>query len=251
MRRAVVACLGLFCALSCRRVQYVYMPPSHFASAASHELVTSHLHDAASIERSMSQAATGDTTPHEAVVAHIEETSGSDSTGPTFLRVTSGHYSGGDYYDSILVRRADLLPIREHMAYIQRHLEKRMEYLHDGTTVHQTNTVGDSTVTFDKSYTVPVYGFSEIEMIIRSLPFHPYYTAIVPLYSEGDDALEQDSITVVNDRPGKRWTVRFADPVVVAMYGIDASSRQILSYYVRNRKSGNSMYKIYDAAGNR
>lgn len=225
----------------------VYMPPYHFTSAATNELETNHLTDLSETERTMSRAATGDTTEHESITTRVDERIVGDPRGPMFLRVTTGHYSGGDYYDSIFVRRADLTPVREHLAYLQRHIDKRFEF--GGTSIHQTNVIGDSTRTFDTEYTLPVYAFSEVELIIRSLPFHSYYSAVIPLYSEGDDKLEMDSVYVVNDRPpGRRWTVRFSDPAIVAVYGIDASTRRILSYYVTSRKTNGRAYKIYAPA---
>jgi hypothetical protein len=129
------------------------------------------------------------------------------------------------------------------MAYLQRRLEKRFDFR--GEVVHQTNVVGDSSLTFDKVYTMPVYAFSEIETIVRSLPFRPHYSAVVPLYSEGDDAVEMDSLAVVNDRPGTVWTVRFADPAVVATYGVDASSRRIVNYEVTSRKTRGRARKVF------
>ena len=34
--------------------------------------------------------------------------------------MTTGHYSGGDHYDSLFVRREDLRPVRERFSYVQR-----------------------------------------------------------------------------------------------------------------------------------
>jgi hypothetical protein len=111
-------------------------------------LLTTHFTNDAHVERTLSRAATGDTTEHESVSTRIDEVVGGGGVESTILRVTTGHYSGGDYYDSLVVRHGDLRPIRERLAYMQRRTEKRFEY--DERTVHQTNTSGDSAVTFDR-----------------------------------------------------------------------------------------------------
>jgi hypothetical protein len=64
-------------------------------------------------------------------------------------------------------------------------------------------------------------------------------------FKQGDDKLEMNSVYVVNDHPGRRWTVRFSDPAIVAHYGIDAATRRILSYDVTSRKTSGRAHKIY------
>jgi hypothetical protein len=108
------------------------------------------------------------------------------------------------------------------------------------------NMSGDSTATVERRYDAPVFAFSEIEMLVRSLPYRPGYTAILPLYSEGDDAIEMDSVAVVDARPN-RWTVRFADPAIIAVYGIDAGTRRIVSYEVTSRKTRGKTRTIFQA----
>jgi hypothetical protein len=243
MRWAVVVSSLMLLSTSCRRT--VYVAPYSLTLPGKGNLVTGQLGDFTQTERTLSQAATGDTTPHESVVARVDERVLADREGPVFVRVTTGHYSAGDYYDSLFVRRADLRPIREHLAYPQRRIDKQFDYRDNA--VHQTNVGGAADTTFVHEYTLPVYAFSEIETLIRSLPFQLNYSAILPLYSEGDDALELDSVAVVNDRAGKLWTVRFADPAIVAMYGVDASTRRIVSYYVTSRKTHGHAWKEYSA----
>jgi hypothetical protein len=127
---------------------------------------------------------------------------------------------------------------------VQSGIDKRFAY--NGGAVHQTNTSRDSSYTFDRHYDLPVFAFGEIEMLVRSLPYHRGYSAILPLYSEGDDAIEMDSVAVTDAGPN-RWTIRFADPVVIAVYGIEASTRRIVSYKVTNRKTLGSARKVYEA----
>lgn len=244
LRAAGIAFIAI-AAASCRHsptlgVSAVYP----VVSADTRALVTDHFTSDAHVERTLSRAATGDTTEHESLVTRIDEVAANSAGGSTILRVTTGHYSGGDYYDSLFVHRVDLRPVREHLAYLQRKIDKRFDY--DGGTVHQTNASGDSVNTFDRRYDVPVFAFSEIELLVRSLPYRLGYTAILPLYSEGDDAIEMDSVAVVDARPD-RWTIRFADPAIVATYGIDAATRRIVSYDVTGRKTHGKARKIYQA----
>ena len=240
MRRLALHSALMLVLAGCTRV--VYEPPYHFTSAASNELVTDHLTDLSRTERVMSRAATGDTDVRESASARVDERVVVDRPGPRILRVVIGHDSVGDYYDSLLVRRSDLTPIREHLAYPESHVDKHFEYY--GTRVHQTNVIDGSTRAFDAEYTLPPYALNELELIIRSLPFHPYYTAVMPLYSEANDKLEIDSVYVINDQPGRRWTVRFADPANVVIYGIDASTHSILSVDATSRKTKEHAHKL-------
>lgn len=232
---------SLVLALACCN-RLVYMPPYHFTSAATNEMVTNHLTDRSHTERTMSRAASGDTTEFESIV-RVDDRTISDAHGPMILRVTAGHDSSGDYYDSLFVRRSDLTPIREHLAYPEHHIDKRFEFL--GTTVHQENTIAGSTRTFVAEYTLPVYALRELDLIVRSLPFHPYYSAAIPFYSEIDDKLEIDSVYVVNDHPGRRWTVRFADSASVVLYGVDASTRRLLSVDATSRSTKARAHRIF------
>ena len=237
---AIAACLLL---PSCHRT--VYLPPYHFVSAESRELRTDHLSDATRIERMLSRASTGDTSEHEIASSRVEERVGYDSGGATFLLVRRGRYLGGDYYDSLVVRRANLRPIREHLSYSERHIDKQLDF--HGTSVQETSTIGDSTRTFRREHTIPLFAYAEIEMLVRSLPFHPYYSAILPLYSECGDSLEMDSVYVINDHPGRLWTVRFANPAIVSVYGIEASTRKIVSHNVTSRRTRDRRWTIYGA----
>jgi hypothetical protein len=241
---AISSSLALALVLSSCRAQRV-TPAFHVVLAGSRELVTSHFQDRSHAEHFLSRAASGDTTEHESVVTRVDERTGTSDAGPTILRVTTGHYSGGDYSDSMVVRRADLRPVREHLAYVQRRMDKQFDYA--GNTLRQRNVTGDSALAFGREYTLPVFAFSEIDMIVRSLPFRPGYTAILPLYSEGDDALEMDSVSVIDTHAGPRWTIRFADPAIVATYSVDAATRQIVSYDVTNRKSNGRGRKVFGA----
>jgi hypothetical protein len=230
-------------AVSCRHSQTLSVNAVYpVVSADTRGLVTDHFKSEGHVERTLSRAATGDTTEHESVVTRVDEVVANSASESTMLRVTTGHYSGGDYYDSLFVHRGDLRPVREHLAYLQRKIDKRFDY--DAGVVHQTNVSRDSVSTFDRRYDVPVFAFSEIELLVRSLPYRPGYTAILPLYSEGDDAIEMDSVAVV-DTPADRWTIRFADPAIIAIYGVDTATRRIVSYEVTGRKTNGKARKVY------
>ena len=246
MRTAIIPAAMIMLAGNCS-----HQPASGLYPVVSPEsglLITNHFANNAHIERTLSRAATGDTTEHESVVTRIDEVVGAAGANPTIVRVSTGHYAGGDYYDSLVVRRTDLRPIREHMRYVQRRLDKRFEY--EGGTVHQTNSIADSATSFDRKYDLPVFAFSEVELLVRSLPYRAGFTSIVPLYSEGDDAIEMDSISVVSAGP-EQWTIRFADPAIIATYGLDVATRRILSYDVVSRKTGGRARKSYEKVQSR
>jgi hypothetical protein len=241
MSRALVLATSVILALtSCRTAGPAAVYPT--IDAGARLLITNQLSNDTHTERTLSRAASGDTTERESVVTRIDEIIQGLGAAATLTRVSTGHYAGGDYYDTLVVRRADLRPIREHMAYPQRRLEKRFDY--QGGTVHQTTTLRDSAQSFERSYPTQVFGFAEVELLLRSLPYRPGYTAILPLYSEGDDAIEYDSVAVTG-APNGRWTVRFADPAIIATYGIDQASRRIVSYEVVNRRTNGRARKLY------
>lgn len=76
-------------------------------------------------------------------------------------------------------------------------------------------------------------------LVLRSLPLRDGYEAILPLYSEGSDTVKMDSVTVVNhDAAAGVWTLRFADPAIVATYDIDERTRKIVGRRQTARKSG-------------
>jgi hypothetical protein len=69
---------------------------------------------------------------------------------------------------------------------------------YDGARVRRTDRQGDSVVRqVDHTYGVRVFPFAVLDQIVRAVPLREGYRAILPLYSEGDDALEMDTIQVV------------------------------------------------------
>jgi hypothetical protein len=53
-----------------------------------------------------------------------------------------------------------------------------------------------------------------------------------------------DSVAVVDTR-ADRWTIRFADPAIIAIYGVDTATRRIVSYEVTGRKTNGKARRIY------
>jgi hypothetical protein len=202
--------------------------------AGSGRLVTSHISEHREVLLTYSRASSGDTTEHLSVRTVVEEHPTEVAGAPAVLMIRAGHYAGGDFTDSLLVRREGLVPIWEHLRYPQMRYEKHIDFT--GDQLRQTNHLGDSTRTFEMHFALPVFAFSEVDLLIRSLPFSNGYHAIVPLYSEGDDSLEMDTVTITGPID-HQWSVRFGDAVIVATYWIDSASRQIERYDLVNRRS--------------
>jgi hypothetical protein len=211
--------------------------------AGSERLVTSHIAEFREGQRIYSRAASGDTTEHESVRKVIEEHPMELDGAPAVMMVTAGHFAGGDYFDTLVVRRNGLVPVRESLRYLQRRTAKEITF--SGDRLRQTNHSGDSARTFEMRFALPVFAFSELDLLIRSLPFSHGYRAIVPLYSEGDDSLEMDTVAVTGP-VGHQWTVRFADPVIVATYGVDSASRRIERYDLVGRRTGGRVRRVRD-----
>lgn len=143
------------------------------------------------------------------------------------------------FVDTLFLDRRGLSPRWEHM--LLRNATITLTY--DGARVRRTRTVPDSGSTrSDTTYATPVFAFNEQELVLRSLPLRAEFSAIVPLYSEGSDSLEMDTVTVVgalSAAPGSEgaWTVRFADPAIVETYVIDERTRQIVTHETIGRRS--------------
>src|SRR5439155_8693507 len=111
-------------------------------------------------------------------------------------------------------------PLWERIRYPQRRLSKDIVYA--GTTLRQTNHIGDSVASFERQFPVTAFGFSTIDLIVRSLPLREGFRATLPLYSEGDDCLEVDTVAVLRRDGGGRYTVRFSDAVIIQTYVVDS-----------------------------
>jgi hypothetical protein len=138
------------------------------------------------------------------------------------LLVTSGEVRSKPFIDSALVKRHGLAPVWEASQFGG----KAERWTYDGPRVNQ------------HTYDGPVFNFQELDDLLRSLPLREGYERILPLYSEGDDSLEMDTVRVMGRDGGGRWTLRFADPAIVATYGIDEKTRRIVRHEYVMRKTG-------------
>jgi hypothetical protein len=152
------------------------------------------------------------------------------------LLVTSGAVRGKQFLDSAVFKRRGLAPAWE-WSQFGTHTDR---FTYNGSEVTRERTTADSGVQRERhDYGVPMFAFQELDDLIRSLPLRDGFAAILPLYSEGSDTLEMDTITVVSrDAARGTWELRFADPAVVATYEVDERSRRIVSRAQTGRKSG-------------
>ena len=179
----------------------------------------------------------GDTAEREFYRYHLEEHLVQDHGVAGLLIVKRSLTTGTPFSDSLFLRQDGLTPVWEH-ALIG---NATFQWTYQGDRVRRTRTVADSTpVTTDTAYGVKVFAFNEQELVLRSLPLHAGFIAILPLYSEGSNQLELDTATVLASAAVKRgqgpaWTVRFADPAIIETYLIDAQTRVILSHETISR----------------
>lgn len=160
---------------------------------------------------------------------------------PALLLVTSTSRGAMQYFDSALVRRDDLAPVWEVADF--RGWHRRFEY--DGARVRLVATSRDSVLRGEHTYPHAVFGFNEVDMLVRTIPLASGYRAIVPLYSEGSDALEMDTISVARPHANGPWDVRFSDPVIVSHYEIDPATRAIVSRVI-TRQDGSPIRLHYE-----
>ena len=104
-----------------------------------------------------------------------------------------------------------------------------MDIQYFGDSVHSIRYVGDSIVKVTaRRYAHAPFPFNQLELVLARLPLRTGYQTALPLYSEGDDSVEVDTVTVLGltrDAP-PRWRVRFVDPVVSVMYLVDSATRR-------------------------
>jgi hypothetical protein len=151
------------------------------------------------------------------------------------LLVVTGAFQSKAFVDSSVVRRRGLAPVRE----VSRFGSTIDEFTYDGPRVTLVHTTPDSgTRRVQHTYDGPVFDFQELDDLLRSLPLREGYERILPLYSEGTDTLEMDTVRVVNRAANGEWTLRFADPAITATYGIDERTRRIVRHEFTLRRNG-------------
>ncbi len=157
---------------------------------------------------------------------------------PGILMLYHGQAGGTSYVDSSMFMLHGLAPVWE----VWHFQGKTSRYTYDGGHVSVVSTSPDSGERrLEHTYPVPVFMWQQRSELMSALPLETGYRAIVPLYSEGDLALEMDTVQVVGVNSAQRWTVRFADPVIVATFEIDGRTRAITAYSHTFRKSGDVM----------
>jgi hypothetical protein len=98
---------------------------------------------------------------------------------------------------------------------------------------------------FDRVFVEPVFAFNEVELLVRSTPLQPGWSAVVPLFSEADEDVEHDTITVIRPTTVQRggheqraWIIQFADPAIVSSYTLLDRTREISEIETRQRRTG-------------
>ena len=143
--------------------------------------------------------------------------------------------------DSLVIAKQALLPVREVLAY--KGFTRRYQYA--GAHVWGTVQHADSAPrNFDRVFPERLFAFAEVDLLVRAVPFQSGWTTVVPLFSEADEDVEHDTITVVGTKQVRRdqrdeaaWIVRFADPAIISTYTVLAASRAILSIDTEQRRS--------------
>jgi hypothetical protein len=150
------------------------------------------------------------------------------------------------FVDSAVMLQRGLTPAWEWSQFGTR--VSRITY--DGARVRRTDREGDSVVRqVDHTYGVRVFPFAVLDLVVRSVPLHDGYRAILPLYSEGDDALEMDTVQVIGRGPDGVWDVRFADPVIIAHYGIADGDRTIARLEIERHAGGPHFRRVPEPNG--
>ena len=143
--------------------------------------------------------------------------------------------------DTLVFAEHGLVPEHEVLAF--NGYTRRFQYA--GGHVSGSVQHGDSAArAVDHVFSERVFAFNEVDLLVRSAPFRRDWSVVVPLFSEVDEAVEHDTITVVaptrvHDGGGDReaWTIRFADPVIVSTYTVLADSRDILAIDTEQRQT--------------
>jgi hypothetical protein len=205
------------------------------------DLHTAHLRERVEHQRFERKAAAADSAWRPLFAMTVEERGQLVDGRPGFSAVQRSDTPSIPLGDTLLVRLDGLAPVREWMR--TGGTIRRIEYM--GHRVRHARRTGDSAeVVAEDSFPVPVFAFNQVNMLVRSLPFRAGYHAILPLYSEGTESLEMDTVDVIGAEPDaagaadRRWRVRFADAAIVSTYAIDQATRRVVDYRVRQRKSG-------------
>lgn len=236
MRRLIVLGVGALTAITCGRAAAQQLAPRsgpavlHPGDRVLRALAP---RDTTYRLRMLMQPATSDTGARAlAVIRYSEQPADTGS-----VELTSTIDAGHRWADSLLARRHGLAPVREHLE----NGRKRLTFEFQGRrVVGFTYVPGSPPRAFDTTFTQVPFARTEDELLVRALPLEPGFHALVPMFSETDQALEVDTITVLptdSASPDLR-RVQLADPAIVETYTVAASSREILARDVIQRRSG-------------
>lgn len=200
--------------------------------AGAHDLATASFGAERELDRVVSDSGPG--TSERAIGSSLTTMRPTQYHGHAALLLTKTSRRGtAEFVDTALVLRAGLVPVWE-VASNSRGWHGRFDF--DGPTVHVDAASPDSTHRATHTYPYPVFSFNELDEIVRAVPLRDGYHTIVALYSEGDDALETDTISVSAPRDGTVWNVRFADPVIISHYMVDSVTRRVTALEVTYHK---------------
>ena len=154
--------------------------------------------------------------------------------------------------DSLVIAKEALQPVREVLAY--KGFTRRYQYA--GAHVWGTVQHADSAPrNFDRVFPERLFAFAEVDLLVRAVPFQTGWMTVVPLFSESDEDVERDTITVVgttrvrrDERDEAAWIVRFSDPAIISTYTVLAGSRAILAIDTEQRRS-HAVIRYRDVSG--
>ncbi|MDB4908857.1 MAG: hypothetical protein JWO05_3641 [Gemmatimonadetes bacterium] len=176
----------------------------------------------------------GDTA--ESVIARFRQSVSQPASG-----VLLAHFDYGAErvsIDSIWMDARSLRPRREWL----RVGPTTMQFEYSPTEVQVASTRGDSTRRVTRAFTEETFAFNQLESIVQAIPLKAGYQRIVPLFSEMDAKVEHDTITVLaRSASDGRWTVQFADPVIVQTYTVDEETHAVHSLSTLVRRQGMTM----------
>jgi hypothetical protein len=182
-----------------------------------------------------------------ASLAELSERESGLAGRPRAVLLTSTWSKPYESYDSLIVDRTSLRPLEETVTSRR----ARYHYSYSGSRVIGTVTTDSSSEQVDRTFPEAVFAFNEVEILVRSLRCRSGATFVVPLFSEGDRAVEHDTLRVVSrsmsDDGRPVWTIDFADPVITTRYRVEANARVLVDAETRQRKSGVTFRLVREA----
>jgi hypothetical protein len=208
------------------------------------DLTTSHLGDTTISYRTIAdRLPDGSPTATVRAVAREETRHVTDHGRRAILLIKTARGASFAYADTSLMIASTLAPIREVSILNAR----RTTYAYHGAKVRRTVMQPDSaTRTTQHDFGTPMFQFEALDQVIRSVPLRTGYQAIVRLYSEGDDGIEMDTVRVEGQDKAGLWNVRFADPVIIAHYGIDGVTRHIVRHDIARHADRSHMEYVFE-----